>query len=340
MIRKNDRIRLKISDMGINGEGIGKFYDPDEGHNGSGFTFFVKNAVIGDEVLAVVTGLKKGYGYAKVLEIIEASPDRVKPACPLAERCGGCQIMQLSYDAQLKFKENKVRNDLERLGGQHCDNFLPIKGMKGDMPLHFRNKMQFPVGWDKEGHVVTGFYAGRTHYIIGTADCPVSPEINNIILEAVRCFAEKFRLSSYNEETGTGLIRHVLIRNAFHTGQIMVCLVINGDELEHSNHLVRDLTALKLEEPWRIASICLNINKEQTNVILGEKVECIYGNPYIEEMIVSSLEGMKPLTFRVNPLSFFQTNPYQTSVLYDEALKMAGLTGSETVWDLYCGAGT
>ena len=374
MLRKNDRVRLTITDMGVNGEGIGK-YDPP-----SGMTFFVKNAVIGDEVLAIVTGLKKGYGYAKVLEILKPSTDRVKPACPLAERCGGCQIMQLSYEAQLKFKEHKVRSDLERIGGQTDMEVEPIIGMEPApsagiqpdtaQPLHFRNKMQFPVGWDREGHVVTGFYAGRTHYIIAAANCPVSPEVNTIVLEAVRTFLEKHRISAYNEETGQGLIRHVLIRNGFSTGQIMVCLVLNSDRLAEDQtmeqtgkcpgagrqqtvqqgdihimtwlerELAEYLTSLKLPDPWAITSICLNINKEKTNVILGKEVRCLSGKTYIEDQIASWNDAQEPLTFRISPLSFFQTNAAQTVKLYDTALEFAGLTGKETVWDLYCGAGT
>ena len=365
MWKKNDRIRLTITDMGVNGEGIGK----------NEMTFFVKNAVIGDEVLAVVTAVKKGYGYAKVLEVLKASPDRVRPACPLAERCGGCQVMQLSYEAQLRFKENKVRNDLERIGGikdlASVVKFEPIIGMDEEptsdipgepeagtsifQPLHFRNKMQFPVGWDREGHIVTGFYAGRTHYIIAAADCPVSPEVNRVILEGVRTFLEEHRISAYKEETGEGLIRHVLIRNGFHTGQIMVCLVINGDRLEEEKgsfrkntvksadlekELTDHLTRIPLPKPWEIRSICLNINKEKTNVILGRDVRCLYGEPYIEEQITGIRDGLEPLTFRIGPLSFFQTNTVQTARLYETALEFAGLTGRETVWDLYCGTGT
>ena len=343
MINKNDRVRLTITDMGVNGEGVGR---------SDGLTFFVKNAVIGDDVLAQVTKVKKGYCYAKVMEIINPSAERVKPACPLAERCGGCQIMQLSYDSQLRFKENKVRNDIERIGGQNCKDILPIIGMER-YPLHFRNKMQFPVGWDRNGHVATGFYAGRTHYLIGTSECPVSPDVNNIILETVRNFIERNRISTYNEETGKGLMRHVLVRNGFYTGQIMVCLVINGDSLEEgleyppvrngwelNKDLCMSLTMQELPPPWHISSICLNINRSMTNVILGDEVRCMYGDPYIEDRIISSVYGIKALSFRINPLSFFQTNPVQTVKLYDTALQFAGLTGNETVWDLYCGIGT
>ena len=356
MIKKNDKIRLTITDLGTDGEGIGKYYGepslPEQkAADGGGLVFFVKNAVIGDEVLAVVTRMKKGYGYAKVLEILKPSADRIKPPCPLAERCGGCQIMQLRYQKQLEFKEQKVRSNLERIAGQKCTDSRPILGMRSDTPLHFRNKMQLPVGWDREGHVITGFYAGHTHYIIAAADCPIAPEVNRIVLETIRRFLEKNRLSAYQEETGTGLIRHVLIRNGFATGQIMVCLVINGDSLgddpytnitgrELQEQLVQKLTDLQLPEPWKISSICLNRNVDRTNVILGDEVRCLYGQPYIEDQIRSETEGMRPLIFRINPLSFFQTNPMQTVVLYDTVLKLAGLSGDETVWDLYCGIGT
>lgn len=337
MIKKNDKIKLKIIDMGTDGEGIGKYRETED----NGMTFFVKNAVIGDEVLALVTKVKKGYGYAKVLEVLTASKDRVKPVCEMAERCGGCQIMQLSYEAQLRFKENKVRNNIARLGGINCDNYMPILGMDGNEPIHFRNKMQFPVGRNKEGRIITGFYAGRTHYIIETNDCMVSPKINGRILEAFRCYAQTENLSVYDEESGRGLIRHVLIRNGFYTGQIMVCIVINGDEKDlNTDKLVDAIMGIDMPEPWKISSISLNINKERTNVILGSKIVNIYGTSYIEEKIISSDPAMKPLIFRIGPLSFFQTNPYQTNRLYDTALEFAHLTGNETVWDLYCGAGT
>ena len=367
MITKNSKIRLTITDIGIDGEGIGKYKDPsgEDQAGKNGLTFFVKNAVIGDEVLAVVTKMKKGYGYAKLLEILKASPDRVKPLCQLADRCGGCQIMQLSYAKQLEFKEEKVAGDIERIGGirlkhngQDGAEFLPIIGMMEFAPAHFRNKMQFPVGWDNNGHVVTGFYAGHTHYIVASSECPVSPEVDLTILEGIRSFLEKNRISSYNEESGRGLVRHILIRNGFHTGQIMICLVINGHSLDdgadrslnkknriHSldEAFVQEMKELRLSSSgcgegfWKISSICLNVNTEKTNVILGREVIALDGSTYIEDLIRTE-DG--DLTFRISPLSFFQTNPKQTEQLYSKALEFAGLSGEETVWDLYCGTGT
>lgn len=338
-MKKNDHIRLKITDMGVNGEGIGKL---------DGFTYFVKDAVCGDEAEAVVTKVNEGYAFAKALNITVPSPFRTEPLCPDAQRCGGCQIMQLDYKEQLRFKENKVKNNLKRIGGCTDYIFRPIIGTEADgsgIPAHYRNKTQYPIGRSRDGHVITGFYAGRTHYIVESEDCPIAPEENAGILKAVRSFIEREGLSVYDEETGKGLVRHVLIRNGFATGQIMVCLVINGfslaadsaagcenaaeDENTPEKRFVRDLLTV---QP-RIASICLNINRAKTNVILGDTCINLYGTDYIEDKIGG-------LTFRISPLSFFQVNSIQTEKLYGKALEYAGLSGREVVWDLYCGTGT
>lgn len=329
-MKKNDTIRLAITDMGVNGEGIGK---------AEGYTFFVKNAVIGDTVSAVVTKMNKGYGYAKMLKVLNASPDRVDPPCPEAARCGGCQIMELSYPAQLKYKEQKVRNNLERLGGLDLSlfTFLPIIGMEEkNIPLHYRNKMQYPFGRTSEGRIVTGFYAGRTHYLIETENCPVALPGDEKIRQAFCAFAEQNGLSVYDEGSGKGLLRHLLIRRGAATGQVMVCLVINGDDLGSAEEEQAFVRAMKEADPG-ICSICLNSNKEKTNVILGKTLRCLCGEPYIEEEITC---GGGTLRFRISPLSFFQVNTTQTEKLYGTALSFADLKGEETVWDLYCGTGT
>jgi len=331
-VKKNDRIQLRITDIGTNGEGIGRY---------EGYAFFVKDAFPGDEVLAVITKMNKGFGYARALEIVHPSPDRIDPPCPNASRCGGCQIMQLDYRKQLEYKENKVISNLKRIGGLDDPQVRPIMGMDigetgipggARVPLHFRNKMQFPVGMDPQGHVITGFYAGRTHYIVAAESCPVSAEAADGIMAFMRQFIEAEGLSVYDEKTGQGLVRHILIRTGTYTGQIMVCIVINGDTLGSSGQQERLVSRLTGAFP-QVADICLNINKKNTNVILGEKVVTLYGPGYIEDMIGD-------LTFRISPLSFFQVNPVQTRKLYGKALEYAALTGSETVWDLYCGTGT
>lgn len=327
-MKKNDKIQLTITDMGVNGEGIGKT---------EGYTFFVKNAVIGDTVSAVVTKMKKGYGYAKTQNVLIASPARVEPPCPEAARCGGCQIMELSYPAQLQYKEQKVRNNLERIGGIQLEEVevFPIIGMDSD-PIRYRNKMQYPFGHTADGRIVTGFYAGRTHYLIETENCPVALPGDDIIRHAVCEFAMQHALPVYDEESGTGLFRHLLIRRGAATGQVMVTLVINGDELGTLEMEREFVAALKKADP-AICSICLNTNKEKTNVILGKTLRCLDGRPYIEEKITCK---DKELCFRISPLSFFQVNTIQTEKLYGTALSFAEQQGDETVWDLYCGTGT
>lgn len=360
-MKKNDIIKLNITDIGINGEGIGKT---------DGFPFFVKNALPGDEVEAVITKLNKNFGYAKMTKLVVPGEARVEPSCRVAERCGGCQIMQLDYEKQLELKENLVANDLKRIGKVELSCFEkggmknvaelhPIIGMDIDKgcdlngPLHFRNKVQFPVGKNKEGKAVAGFYAGRTHFIVETSDCPVSDIGTELIVESICDFINKNSISVYDEKTGLGLVRHVLIRSGFRTGQMMVCLVINGTGLDDKsrkesldNAFVKQMLSLDLSKNSKcpqgryIASIMLNINKKKTNVILGDKTKTLYGQPYIEDIISLKQQDLKDLKFRISALSFYQVNPVQTEKLYSKALEYADLKGDEIVWDLYCGIGT
>ncbi len=326
--------------MGIDGEGIGKL---------DGFTFFVKDAVIGDEVEAKVMKVKKGYAYARLMRIIRPSTDRIDPKCPYHRQCGGCQIQALDYKAQLAFKENKVRNNLNRIGGfsiELLDRVMePAVGMK--VPFYYRNKAQFPVGADKNGAPVTGFYAGRTHTIIPNTDCALGVKENKRILECLLDHMKKYEIPSYNEASGEGLVRHILIRKGFTTGEIMVCIILNGDDLPHADRLVERLIKIK-----GMTSISVNSNKENTNVIMGKTCRTIWGRDTICDVIhVRSVEsidagsemvfpGSSGITFAISPLSFYQVNPVQTEKLYSIALDYAGLTGTETVWDLYCGIGT
>ena len=335
-LEKNDIVRLTISDIGTDGEGIGKV---------DGYTLFVKDAVIGDTITARVIKLKKNYGYGRLMEVIEPSKDRVEPVCPVARQCGGCQIQQMSYDAQLDFKRKLVEGNLRRIGGFPDINVLPVIGM--DEPYHYRNKAQYPVGRDKDGNVVIGFYAGRTHCIIDNQDCAIGARENVKILTAIRDYINENKVSVYDENTGNGAVRHILIRKGFHTGQVMVCIVVNGESLPQEDKLVAKLTGLELWEnetngkldsvkekvvPY-ISSVMININRENTNVILGDRCRTLWGKDYIED----SING---ITFQISPLSFYQVNPVQTEKLYGKALEFAGLTGNEVVWDMYCGIGT
>ena len=316
-MQKNDELILKIEDMGVDGAGIGK---------ADGMTFFVKDAVIGDVVRAKVMKLKKTYGYARLMELLEASPDRVEPKCLYYRQCGGCQIQALSYEKQLEFKERKVRNNLERIGGFSEIPMEPIVGM--EEPYHYRNKAQFPVGTDKDGHIVTGFYAGRTHTIIPNRDCALGVPVNREILDLVIDFMEKYHVSAYDEKTGKGLVRHVLIRCGFTSKEKMVCLIINGKSLPHSEKLVEALRKID-----GMTSISINCNTERTNVILGRKTVVLWGQEYITDQIGE-------ISYEISPVSFYQVNPVQTEKLYGLALEYADLHGEETVWDLYCGIGT
>ena len=281
---------------------------------------------MGDKVRAKVIKAKKNYGYARLMEVLEPSPDRVEPRCSCARQCGGCQIQALSYQRQLQFKEEKVRNVLERIGGFEKISLQPIIGMEN--PYRYRNKAQFPIGTDREGRPIAGFYAGRTHTIIPQEDCVLGVRENKAILEVILGFMEEFSIPAYREEEGSGLVRHVLIRYGFATKEIMVCVVINGDRLPKA-----EILAERLADIAGMSSISINKNKQKTNVILGKEVEVIWGRPYIEDV----LDGVR---YQISPLSFYQVNPVQTKVLYEKALQYAGLHGTETVWDLYCGIGT
>ena len=315
--RKNDLVTLEIEDCGIDGEGIGK---------ADGFTVFVKDAVIGDTVTAKIIKAKKNYGYGRLMEVLKPSPYRVEPKCEFARQCGGCQLQALSYDQQLVFKTNKVKGHLERIGGFTDIPMEPIIGM--DELFHYRNKAQFPVGRNKEGKIVTGFYAGRTHNIIENRDCALGVAENKEVLDRVIAHMEKYGIEPYNEATGKGLVRHVLIRYGYFTKEVMVCLILNGNKLPKEEQLVKSLCEIP-----GMTSITINVNKKRSNVILGEEICLLWGQEYITDRIGD-------ISYQISPLSFYQVNPIQTQKLYAKALEYADLHGQETVWDLYCGIGT
>lgn len=315
--RKNDLVTLEIEDCGIDGEGIGK---------ADGFTVFVKDAVIGDTVTAKIIKAKKNYGYGRLMEVLKPSPYRVEPKCEFARQCGGCQLQALSYDQQLVFKTNKVKGHLERIGGFTDIPMEPIIGM--DELFHYRNKAQFPVGRNKEGKIVTGFYAGRTHNIIENRDCALGVAENKEVLDRVIAHMEKYGIEPYNEVTGKGLVRHVLIRYGYFTKEVMVCLILNGNKIPKEEQLVKSLCEIP-----GMTSITINVNKKHSNVILGEEIRLLWGQEYITDRIGD-------ISYQISPLSFYQVNPMQTQKLYAKALEYADLHGQETVWDLYCGIGT
>ncbi|MDO5540090.1 MAG: 23S rRNA (uracil(1939)-C(5))-methyltransferase RlmD [Eubacteriales bacterium] len=318
-MKKDDLVQIKIEDIGTDGAGIGR---------ADGITLFVKDTIIGDTVEAKVMKMKKTYGYARLMNILEPSPYRVKALCPVAKQCGGCQIQEMDYTEQLRFKENKVRSNLMRIGG-FAPSEIPMEPIVGmETPFYYRNKAQFPIGTDKNGKIIAGFYAGRTHSIISNRKCCLGVDVNEEILNIIIDHMEQNHITAYDEETGKGLVRHVLIRYGFRTKEIMVCLIINGNDFPAS-----DILTERLRELPGMTSISLNINRQRTNVILGKEVKLLWGKPYIEDYIGN-------VKYQISPLSFFQVNPVQTEKLYGLALEYAGLTGDEIVWDLYCGIGT
>lgn len=340
---KNQILTVEIVDITSEGEGIGKI---------DGYPFFVKDAVIGDQARIRVTRVKKNYAYGRLEKVLTPSPFRVDAKCAFHKQCGGCQIQAMSYARQLQFKESKVRNNLIRIGGfkpEFVDGIMEaIVGM--EEPFHYRNKAQYPIGEDKEGKPIAGFYAGRTHSIIANTQCSLGATENKEILEIILSYMWENHVSAYNEITGEGLIRHVLIRKGFSSGEIMVCLVINFKAAKTGkagNYLpAQEKLAEALLKVPGMASVSVSINVEKTNVIMGKEIYTIWGKETISDTIHvrdvkdNFADAGRGITFDISPLSFYQVNPVQTEKLYSLALSYAGLTGRETVWDLYCGIGT
>ncbi|MCR5108638.1 MAG: 23S rRNA (uracil(1939)-C(5))-methyltransferase RlmD [Lachnospiraceae bacterium] len=333
--KKNQTVEVKIEDMSENGEGIGKI---------DGYTLFIKDALQGDVVRAVITKVKKNYGFARVNEIIRPSDDRITAPCKNHKQCGGCQIQALSYEAQLSYKNRKVFNDLVRIGGFDQEELRNIAediiGM--DDPFRYRNKTNFPIGRDKNGNIISGFYAKRTHDIIKTEDCLIGIEENKIIIDIVLKHMEKYGIEPYDEKTGKGKIRHVFIRKGFETGEISVCIVIKNDEIKSKiNRKKYDFLffegekelANQLGKITYVRNVIININNRNTNVILGDEFHVMWGEPVIHDVLL----GMK---YEISPGAFYQVNPSQTEKLYGTVLEYADLKGNEEVWDICCGIGT
>lgn len=333
-MKKNDVFTVTIEDMGEDGAGIGKT---------DGYTWFIKDALIGDVIQASVMKMKKNYGFARLVKVLEPAPGRVEARCPVARACGGCQLQELDYREQLRFKERKVYNHLKRIGGMDrlflpedrekaagvLDAVVmePIIGMED--PWRYRNKAQYPVGLGKDGQPAAGFYAGRTHSLIPAPglDCLLGCQENKELLKIILDFMKEYKIPPYDEAAHQGLVRHVLLRKGFSSGGLMVCLVINGEELPHGGEL-----AERLREAG-VSSVSYSVNMERTNVIMGTRIVNLYGPGYITDTIGD-------IEYRISPLSFYQVNPVQTEKLYGTALEFADLSGGETVWDLYCGIGT
>ena len=342
---KNEKYVIEIEDMTEDGSGIGRI---------DGLAVFVKDTAPGDKAEVLITKVKKNLAYARLVNLLEPAPSRITPACPVARQCGGCTLQHISYKRELELKRDRVLNCLSRIGGieepgKYLEDVygygctLSELGDKSYLecetvtkPVRYRNKMQFPAGRDKEGNIRLGFYAGRTHSLIPLDDCINGHEVNEYIISAICNWAEKEGISIYNEETRKGLLRHVLTRVGYKTGELMVCLVINGDNLPKNSEegLKKVLPeAASKSEGITLKSVVINKNKKNTNKILGEETYTIYGDSYITDYIGD-------IGFQISAQSFFQVNPVQTEKLYQKALDYASLTGEENVWDMYCGIGT
>ena len=315
-IKKNDRINLKIDSCSANGSGVGR-------HNG--MAIFVPATAVGDEITAHILKVKKNYAFAKVDSVISPSADRIAPECPVYLKCGGCVFSHMTYDAEKKIKAEHVAECFRRIGGISPE-FEPIIG--GETDSRYRNKAQYPVAFEN-GEIKTGFYSPHSHRVIHCPDCLLQPAEFEGILGVFADFVKENGISVYDETNHSGLIRHIYIRKGSASGEIMVCAVINGKKLPHSDKLVEALT----EKEPSIRSVILNINIKDTNVILGDKCITLWGEDYITDILCG-------LRFRISPLSFYQVNRNQAEKLYNKAAEYASLTGNETVMDLYCGAGT
>lgn len=315
-VKKNNDYIIDINDIDSQGEGIGKI---------DGFTVFVENAVLGDKLKIKIVKIKKSYCYGKLLEIIIPSSNRVSPKCIYYNKCGGCQLQNYNYKSQLEFKSKKVENNLKYIAKIENIKVMPIISMNN--PWNYRNKAQFPVRM-KDGKIQIGFYSSRTHNIVDINTCHIQSDFNSKVIEIIKNFMIDYKISPYDEINHKGLIRHIFTRIGLKTNQIMVCIIINGNNLPYEQELVQKLKTIN-----NITSIMLNYNTNKSNVIMGCNVKLLWGTPYI-------IDYIDDIKFMISPHSFFQVNPVQTEVLYKKVLDFAQLNGTEIIFDAYCGIGT
>lgn len=315
-VEKNKDYIVEIKGMGYEGEGVGKIDD---------FTIFIPGAIKGEKVNAKIVKVNKNFAFGKLLDVVEESSFRTDPICDIYKRCGGCQLQHLSYEGQLDFKGQRVKDAIERIGKINPE-VLPVIGMEN--PYNYRNKVQLPVG-EANGEINIGFYALRSHDIINMEKCYIQDEISEKIMTLVKQWMITNNIKAYDETTHTGVLRHLMIRKGFKTSEVMVVLVTRTNELPHKDEIINLLTSNVKE----VVSVIQNINSEKTNVILGLKSNTLWGKDTIQDYIGK-------FKFNISPLSFFQVNPVQTEVLYNKALEYANLTGDEIVFDAYCGTGT
>lgn len=316
-VRKNEYIDVTFEDLTHDGAGVAKV---------EGYPLFVPNGLPGERAKIKVIKVNKGYGYGRLIELYEKSPDRVDAPCPIYKECGGCQLQHLSYSGQLKAKEKGVRDVLTRIGKLETVKVHPALGMED--PWRYRNKSQVPVG-EREGGLIAGFYQKRSHDIIDMKSCLIQQEKNDVVVQAVKEICDKYGVTPYDELRHKGVLRHIMARYGLVTREVMVVLITRTEDLPHKKKIIDEIVA-RIEG---VKSIIQNVNDKKTNVILGEKTKLLWG----EEVIYDYIGNVK---FAISARSFYQVNPEQTKVLYEKALEYAELTGEETVIDAYCGIGT
>lgn len=315
-VEKNETITLNFEDLTHEGNGVGKI---------NGYPLFVPQALPGEEGKVKVVKANKNFGFGKLLELTKESPERIEPVCHV--HCNGCGLQHMSYSLQLEMKRNQVKNAMKKIAHLEHVQVLPIIGMYD--PLHYRNKVQIPVG-EKNGELITGFYQKRSHRIIeNTETCVTHNEVINDVVKTVRDIANRLGIKAYNEQEHNGVLRHIMVRTGEETKDIMVVLVTRTDKLPYQDELVKELTS---EFP-HIKSVVHNVNHKRTNVIMGDKTKVIWGDEYIHDKIGE-------ITFAISAKSFYQVNPSQTKRLYDKALEYADIGTKDTVIDAYCGIGT
>lgn len=317
MIEKNKTYTIEITDVTAEGSGVGHI---------DGFAVFVPGTVSGDRVLVLIVKVLKNYAYGKMLDIITPSPDRCDVSCPAFAKCGGCKFLHIKYEKQLEIKKNIVRNALKRIGGIDCETDEIIGA---DNPERYRNKMIFPVGEDREGNPVCGFFRERSHDIIPLADCLLGAEFNAPVIAAVKEYMTENHVDSYNEETHSGMIRRIFTRRGTQSGEIMIVISANGEELPNKNDLVERLRKISPD----VVSIILNVNKKRTNLVLGDRNIILYGKSTISDRLCG-------MDYEISPYSFFQINHEQTEKLYKKAIEYADIKKDDEVIDIYCGIGT
>ncbi|SHH19685.1 23S rRNA m(5)U-1939 methyltransferase [Caloranaerobacter azorensis DSM 13643] len=317
VIKLNEIYEVKIEDINHKGQGVAKI---------EGFTVFIDGGLPGDKCKVKLVNIKKNYGVGEIVSIIEPSTKRVIPKCKISYACGGCQIQGLDYQEQLKIKTNKVKNDIKKIG--HLEDVLIHDTLGMDNPYRYRNKAQFPVG-RRNKKIAIGFYKRGSHEIVDTNSCIIQHEVNDKVIKLIKAYMKTYNIKPYDEKTGTGLIRHILTKTAFKTGDVMVVIITNGEKLPYKDKLIEILKS----NITNLKSVIQNINTKKTNVILGDKTNVLFGTKKI-------IDYIGDLKFNISAKSFFQVNPVQTEVLYNKALEYAKLEGNEIVFDLYCGIGT